>query len=677
MIIDYFAINNNNNPTKKMDQVLISGSSFKEFIGDMRFYKLTSEDEKERMTHKLQDGLNEIPMKQTHNYVSEGIKFFEEDQILGAMRFAHNAKYIREVLLVDDSIIYVDKGEYITDKLFLNERMPIEDYEQWDDPEFCQKALKLDSKFLKYIKNPDETTLLTMVMSSPSSIEHIINQTEMLQKCAVSKSPWTLRHCINPTLEVCELIPINELYNFRFAKNISVEVTTELLKNRPKILEYIDNQTYEMCYNAIKSDATVIRYAKVLSQELCDYAYSVDKNAFKHIPSGFRSYEMCLDAVQYNGMFLDDVPKVHMNNEIAFVAILNKSSAIKFVLNPTEEMCYLSLKDNALNIAHIDNPTDEMYLLAAAQNPYYYQKIKDKSIIDDKICLIRTNPESIADMPDAPYEYYVEAVKKSWKCMKYMPEKYQTEEFCIPIVTNNPEVMEFIINQTPLLCDIAVSKNGLSLKHIHFNNITETLCYSAVLSVAIALEFVPEEFQTELVIYTALNKNVNCFKHIITKTIELCEYSFNKDKYVFSQIVEFFPEGLSDQMVNAALERNGMFISHLKETQQTIERCKIAIKANPFCFKHIIKQTIELSMFALKLNPRILSEINVQTLEMCLYAVGRDALAVRDFNTNAADVFIMATFINPHCVYYIENYQIKRECMDIIDEIKSRANLVY
>ena len=81
------------------------------------------------------------------------------------------------------------------------------------------------------------------------------------------------------------------------------------------------------------------------------------------------------------------------------------------------------------------------------------------------------------------------AVEQNWKTLQYVKE--QTEELCLAAVKQNGRVLEFVKNQTPEICLEAVKQNGLALHYVKEQ--TPELCLAAVKQDGWALRFVKKQ----------------------------------------------------------------------------------------------------------------------------------------------------------------------------------------
>lgn len=101
-----------------MDKSL-TGINFKKLYKNKKFYKLTNKSE----THNgfiYKNGINQTYKFKNDN---EGIHFCEENKIWLWIWYNGNIMYyIREVIILDDSIIYIEDNCFKTNKFYLNEK---------------------------------------------------------------------------------------------------------------------------------------------------------------------------------------------------------------------------------------------------------------------------------------------------------------------------------------------------------------------------------------------------------------------------------------------------------------------------------------------------------------------------------------------------------------------------
>ena len=99
---------------------------------------------------------------------------------------------------------------------------------------------------------------------------------------------------------------------------------------------------------------------------------------------------------------------------------------------------------------------------------------------------------------DKEYQKHLVQVTKNADYMKFLPEKYKTEELCEIAVKENPKAFQYVpedmISQE--LCESVVKDNGWNLQYVPFNHRTEEICSIAVEKDGHALRYVPSSQRT-------------------------------------------------------------------------------------------------------------------------------------------------------------------------------------
>ena len=84
--------------------------------------------------------------------------------------FLEYGTQIAEISMPADAQVYADPDgtKWKADKLIINKVYLIEDWDKWNDPDFCVKALVQNGNVLKYIQNQTEEICL-------AAVQHLCN----------------------------------------------------------------------------------------------------------------------------------------------------------------------------------------------------------------------------------------------------------------------------------------------------------------------------------------------------------------------------------------------------------------------------------------------------------------------------------------------------------------------
>ena len=610
-----------------MEYTLVSGSSFKDFYEGVEFYKIVSQDDTHK-TIKLKDGLNEISLTQyATGYINGGINFCDWDNFFPTLKISYNAKYIRRIGIIDDSQVFIDNKEYVTDKVMLGEKILIEDLKEWDDKEFCEKALKSDFKNVKYIRNIElmsGSKFLEFVKKDPYCIEHIKNQTEEMQLLAVNHSGYLLRHCANPSLNVIMIGIKKAPYSIKYL-TIDENMLYDLVKNDPSLIEHTNELPEGIYCEVLKKNGMLLKHINKQTQLLCDIAFENNIESFRFVKKQFKTYEMCLKAVGFNPDLLDFVSDDNFTHELCMIAVKKKGLTIKYIINPSVDTCMEALNNDLTAIHQISKPTDEMLVLALKKFPHLHSRIQDKSLItgEENInCVLNTTPMHIQNIKNPTYAQCLIAVKKSSKVFEHIPKEHHTDELCMTAIHDYPEVLQFIDNQTETMAIAGVLQKGSVLKFIKNKNYD--LNIAAVENDGMALEHV--DIQTDDIVKAALKQNIKSFKFVKNKTVEVCKYAVSVDPMLLKEIIDPFSDQVNEEIVLEALKKKGEMLRFIAQSAYTEKMCKLALDSNIEMMSLIPEkfQTEELVLPALAKKGTVLVHIKKPTYKMCQMALNND-----------------------------------------------------
>ena len=127
--------------------------------------------------------------------------------------------------------------------------------------------------------------------------------------------------------------------------------------------------------------------------------------------------------------------------QVCLEAVKRNGYAIQHIKNPTEEMCLEAVKRCGNTIKYIDNPTEEMQLEAVKQNGLSIKFIENPT---KEMCMeaIRQDGSSINFIKNPTKDMYLEAIKQNGLVIFYIENP--TEEMCLEAVKQNGESIKFI-----------------------------------------------------------------------------------------------------------------------------------------------------------------------------------------------------------------------------------------
>jgi hypothetical protein len=192
-------------------------------------------------------------------------------------------------------------------------------------------------------------------------------------------------------LFVDEFIPIDEFV----IPDTYVERILEINAMYPHngymaLLFMVETQSYELCercVNGIVYDRHNINtkddVVKYIDDEFLDEAMFA--NAVKHgcslksITDDNRTREMIHDAIHNNGVEIRYIN--NPSDELCKKAILRDPHAIQFIKNPTEEMCIIAVENNPHVIQFINNPSETVRNKVVGTHAEHYLEDKGYCVI--------------------------------------------------------------------------------------------------------------------------------------------------------------------------------------------------------------------------------------------------------------------------------------------------------
>ena len=162
--------------------------------------------------------------------------------------------------------------------------------------------------------------------------------------------------------------------------------------------------------------------------------------------------------------------------------------------------------------------------------------------------------------------------------------KNQTPEICLVAVKENGWALKFVNQQTPDICLAAVKENGWALKFV--NQQTLEVCLAAVAQNGHALEYVNQ--QTPDVCLTAVKTHGCALEHVQKQTPEICWAAVKQDGWALECVQKQTPE-----ICWAAVTRNeydlefGWALEYVQK--QTPEICWAAVRQNAWAL-YLVKE---------------------------------------------------------------------------------------
>lgn len=523
---------------------LLSGNSFKDFFPGKDFFKIVDDN--------VEPGLYEDQMKYVNNFVNGGIDFYDNTNYLNGIKELKKAKYILMLFIPDDANVFIDTDRYTTDRVIVTETKYVNEMDIWDKPDIYNNIIKINPIFKQYIhiKNPiiEQFNNITNNTSNDSILASLIN------------SPHLLASIKNPSFEFyIEAVKLSPK-TIKYMNNLTEKNYIELIHANKDTFKYIDNPTRIICEVAVTIDGMLLKYIKneMLDQYLCGLAFNNTVEIFPYIPVDFVTYEMCLQAVQYDGTYLEDVPNEYFDDDVIMEAIKKTPGIIKIVKEPSTKLCVEAINQDPSVVKVLENSSIKKYFR-------YYQTYDNQNILNTIYKILDIEPELFQYIIKPTYNICLKAVELDGHNLDDVPHVFRTEELCLKAIQSNPYAIKYI------------------------------------------------EHQTETYIINAIHTNPKCIKYItnITPEIELMAVKINGTaiKHIKSP---------SNELCIEAIKNNPKAIKYIPD--QTYQLCMMAIGIKPSVIKYIKNQLPEICFHAINKDFRVMELINNPTLSFCKFA---------------------------------------------------------
>lgn len=222
---------------------VMTGLQFKEATPGKIFYKLTNAAEC-HFGFKYKTGYNEdhLPFNPKGTCSAGGLYFTEYDKI--GLWIGSCGWYMRQVEIIDDSLVYIEQNKFKTNKFILREKQTINDW-----------------------INASLDNALHVVRTNGYAIFSVLNQTEAICLEAIQKNIGALS-CIKSTYQteaVClAAVRINGMaLELIHSRNQSEAICLAAVQQNGFALQHVIQQTETICLEAVRHNAKLLYYVKL------------------------------------------------------------------------------------------------------------------------------------------------------------------------------------------------------------------------------------------------------------------------------------------------------------------------------------------------------------------------------------------------------------------------------
>lgn len=292
----------------------LSGEEFVKLNPGKKFYKLTHEKEIHTVIFDSDNGQTmKNRMEYTDGLVVDKVPFNPSSKP-GGLYFTDlenlplwtcNKHWIREVTILPDAQVYVEETRLKADKLLLSPRIPIEDFEAWEDREYCLKAVKKHPYVLNFINESKQFLELcfTAVKRHYRALKFVAN---------IYKTPEIISMAIKSNIKAFAFVPYEKQ---------TYEMCLQAVKTYKFAILHVkyEYKTPELCLEAVKFYPFAIKYIRKQTLDLCLEALKQNFQVFEYIKDEFKTAEL-LKQIKINGYYKFDQNYIekYLNEKIEF-----------------------------------------------------------------------------------------------------------------------------------------------------------------------------------------------------------------------------------------------------------------------------------------------------------------------------------------------------------------------
>ena len=253
----------------------VLGTEFKRLYPNTTFYKLTNLSENHH-DFQLNDGLNIDTKRFDPSLSCNGGMYFTELNNIGLWMVYIDTKYIREVEIIDDSLVCIEDKKFKTNKFILKEKILLKDFVFWNDNDFCLLTVVQNGNSLEYVQNQTDEICLAAVRQNSRALQYVKNQTKEICLAAVLQNPIALQFVKNQTDEICLAAVKQSGYVLYLVKNQTEEICLAAVKQNGYALQFVRNQTEKICLAAVKQTGHALQYVNNQTKEI--YAAAINEH---------------------------------------------------------------------------------------------------------------------------------------------------------------------------------------------------------------------------------------------------------------------------------------------------------------------------------------------------------------------------------------------------------------
>lgn len=307
---------------------------------------------------------------------------------------------------------------------------------------------------------------------------------------------------------------------------------------------------------------------------------------------------------------------------------------------------------------------EKFYTFEEFLNIHCSDSIIDEAVAEDKDEALRELVKVAKSR-----ELWLKIVRIRYDLISIVPHRIIDRSFYFDMISHDALFLEYVpyYMQDADMADVAVTKNGLSLKHVIAPLRTKELYDKALAQNIGAFDYVPDKFKTQEMCSLALSR-YDALKYIPDnfKTEQMCMNAVIRDGWS----LEYVPEEMKTyEICVRAMIKTRYVINHVPEKFKTFDFYLEVFTRKSETFDHwIFPEEPAFCLAAVTYRGKALKYVDrdLKTPEVCLAAVTQNGLALQYVETNKKTTAICEAAISQnHEAFKFVHKNIKNEAMCI------------
>jgi hypothetical protein len=237
-------------------------------------------DRRKHHGFQYKEGLNVDTNVFTEDDCENGLHFCTTEQI---GRWIGCGQWLAFINIPSDARVCNFKNKSKADKIIIDRIIPLEDWEMWNNYEFCLRMVKMNPLCLEFIKNQTEELCLFAVSKKGEALQFVKEQNERICLAACNQNGLALQFVKEQNERICLVACNQNPSSLIHVKNRTKEFYMKAVRKNGLILGHIRNKSIrkdlDICLAAVSQNGFAIEHVIKQTINICIAAYKQNKQS--------------------------------------------------------------------------------------------------------------------------------------------------------------------------------------------------------------------------------------------------------------------------------------------------------------------------------------------------------------------------------------------------------------